>query len=442
MPLYGNKRTKENALPPLTLDTWIERIQTPLYATGAQEWLGLIVIAMLASVIGPYFSNHISAQPKTTRIMRLLDFVAPLLTPIFALCFAYTALMGFHAYGVESEMLAFVVKLCAAWFAVRLIRRMIEKRIAGWFIALALIPLTILKLFGLLDTAVEMLESLKFSLGSLELNVYVICKGIIALMALQWLASITVKLVDSRLNQIKGLRASNRALIIKIFSILLYCFVFLFAMQLLGINLTALGVFGGALGVGLGFGLQKIASNFISGIILLFEKSIEIGDLIEMHDGTTGYVRQTYARYTRLEMLNGKEILIPNEEFISQRVLSWTHTNKKAQIEIVANISYDADVNLARTLMIKAAEDYKWRLPNSETACYLTNFGESGMELRLQFWVRDVTRGRMEPKSDVMLVVWAVFKANGIIIPYPQRQVRVVNSTSAPDNAVLGADGA
>ncbi len=420
------------------LNSIIENVQILLADSTAQEWLAVIASPLLGWLIGRHFVRLIAARPKTERFAALLDFISPLIVPLFALCCVMSAASIFRTEDAESELLILAFKLCTSWLALRLIRQMIAKRIAGWFVALALIPLTILKLFNLLDDAIALLSELKFELGSLELNAYIICKGIIALMALQWLAIITVKLVDSRLHQIKDLRASNRALIIKIFSIFLYCFVFLFAMQLLGINLTALGVFGGALGVGLGFGLQKIASNFISGIILLFEKSIEVGDLIEMTDGTVGYVRQTYARYTRLEMLTGREILIPNEEFISQRVVSWTHTNKKAQIEIVVNVSYDTDINLARNLMLDAANSYKFQLPKSETACYLTNFGESGMELRLQFWVRDVTRGRMEPKSDVMLVIWEAFKANGIIIPYPQRQVRVVGTAS--DAATLGAN--
>lgn len=411
-------------------------------ATQIQEWVVALAMPPVAYVVGHYFVRMISARQKNTRTLRLLNFCAPLISPLFAICLNVTALSVIRSAGLESALLLFMTKLSATWLAVRLIRQMIEQRIAGWFVALPLIPITILKLFGLLDSTLTLLKSLTFTLGSLELNAYTVSKGLIVLIALQWLASLTTRMVEVRLQNIKDLRASNRALIMKLFSILLYCILFLFTMQLLGINLTALGVFGGALGVGLGFGLQKIASNFISGIILLFEKSIEIGDLIEMHDGTVGYVRQTYARYTRLEMLNGKEILIPNEEFISQRVTSWTHTHTKAQIEITLSISYDADVDRARMIMIQAAEAYKGRLPNSETFCYLTKFSDNGLDLCLQFWIRDVTRGRMEPKSDVMLSIWRAFQENHIIIPYPQRQVHVLHEHAGDTGLALGAGDA
>ncbi|MFZ4541910.1 MAG: mechanosensitive ion channel family protein [Rickettsiales bacterium] len=267
------------------------------------------------------------------------------------------------------------------------------------------------------------------SLGSISINPYVIMKGAIIIVALMWLAGVFARQLDRRLRRIQNLRASNRALILKLVQIGMYCFVAVIGMQLLGINLTALSVFGGALGVGLGFGLQKIASNFISGIILLFEKSIEVGDLIELADGTTGYVRRTHARYTLLEMQDGKEVLIPNEEFISQRVTSWTHSDKMARTEISIMVSYDSDFTLAKQLMLEAADTHSKRVKKRRSICFLHNFGEYGIEMKLFFWVSDITDGRMEPKSDVMISILNAFKANNIMIPYPQRELRVTNLT-------------
>ena len=404
------------------------------------EWALVAIIPLFSCVVGLYLARLISRRPKASRAVRILDFIAPMLCPLLTFSLTYAAIQFFRTYSVESNLLLMLAKLSAAWFSIILIRQMISKHIAGALVTLILVPIIILKLFDILDVTVDMLSDVKFTLGNVELNLYVIIKGLIALIVLQWFASLSIKLVDTRLQTMKSLRASSRTLIIKILSIFVYCFAFIFAMQLLGINLTALGVFGGALGVGLGFGLQKIASNFISGIILLFEKSLEIGDLIELTDGTVGYVRQTYARYTRVEMATGKELLIPNEEFINQRVISWTHTHKKAQIEVIIHVSYDADIGLARRLAIQAGEDYSWRLPNSETNCFLSAFNEIGVEMRLQFWVRDVTRGRMEPKSEVMFKVWESFKAHNISFPTPQRQVRVVNANPLDETTLLGAD--
>jgi small-conductance mechanosensitive channel len=276
--------------------------------------------------------------------------------------------------------------------------------------------------------ALEALSHMSFTFANMTINPFVILKSIVIICLLLWLSGIAVRMVDRRLRRITDMRPSTRTLILKILQIMLYFFIFVSGMQLLGINLTALSVFGGALGVGIGFGLQKISSNFISGIILLFEKSIEVGDLIELADGTTGFVRRTNARYTLLETPDGRDILIPNEEFISQRVVSWTHSDKLARAVIPVTVSYDADVALARRLMIEAANAHPKRIGSKPTLAVLHSFGERGIEIHLYFWVADVTDGRMEPRSDVMLTILASFKANSIHIPYPQREVRVTDT--------------
>lgn len=277
---------------------------------------------------------------------------------------------------------------------------------------------------------VEDLSRASIAVGGITLNPYVIIKSIVIICVLLWLVSLFVRRIDRRLKR-SEMRASNRALIVKILQIALYCLVVFVGMQVLGINLTALSVFGGALGVGLGFGLQKIASNFISGLILLFEKSIEVGDLIELADGTVGFVRRTYARYTLLEAQDGRDVLIPNEEFITHHVINWTHRDQNARADIIVTIAYDSDVALAKKLMLEAADQHPKRAANHPSVCSVSAFGDFGIHLLLYFWVDDVTSGRMEPKGEVMERILLSFKANGISIPYPQREVRMthVNQT-------------
>ncbi len=284
-----------------------------------------------------------------------------------------------------------------------------------------------------IDHQLALLESLAFRVGSVELNAYIIFKGIFLIVAMMWLARRLVNLLDRRLGRMQSMRASNRTLIVKIFQIFLYCFIFLIVMQMLGINMAMFGVFGGALGVGLGFGLQKIASNFISGIILLFEKSIESGDVIEFADGSSGFVRQTYARYTLIEMRDGKDVMVPNEEFINQRVTNWTHSDSTARAEVNVVISYDSDVDLARKLIIECAKNHPQTMQNMEIFCYVTNFTDSGIALMLHFWVPNIRDGRLGAKSDVMRAILAAFRENGISIPYPQR---VVHHTGIPEGGL------
>ncbi len=278
--------------------------------------------------------------------------------------------------------------------------------------------------------ALQALSGASIKLGSISLNPYGILKSIVVICVLLWLVSLVVRRLERRLKR-SDMRASNRALVMKIVQIALYCLVVIVGMQVMGISLTALSVFGGALGVGLGFGLQKIASNFISGIILLFEKSIEVGDLIELADGTVGFVRRTNARYTLLESQDGRDVLIPNEEFITHHVINWTHRNKHARADITITIGYDSDVALAKSLMLEAANAHPKRASKRTNICVVDSFGDFGIKLLLHFWVADVTDGRMEPKGEVMETILTRFKAHGITIPYPQHEVRVANIATA-----------
>lgn len=398
-----------------------------------QELLCVVVLPLLALLLGRAINRMIDRRSHSTMSIKIIDFTGPLVAPTLTIFLLMLASAGLHAVKLPIIVLPFIIKLAVAWFAIQLVILMSSRKSAGWVIALLIIPITLLHLFGLWDAVTDGLAEVSFSIGSVKLNLEQILRGIIAIFIMQWVASAIVRMTDSRLRTLQ-VRASNRTLVLKIVQFTLYGFIFLIGVQMLGIDLTALSVFGGALGVGLGFGLQKIASNFISGIILLFEKSVQVDDLIELSDGTTGFIRQTKARYTLIETVDGRDVMIPNEEFISQRVNNWTFSNKKARVEVKLGVSYDADIDLARQLMIDAAKAHPKTLPNTEPLCFLNQFGESSIELLLYFWVADVTDGRLEPRSDVMRTIWHSFKEHHITIPYPQREVRIINAKTE-DNA-------
>lgn len=283
----------------------------------------------------------------------------------------------------------------------------------------------------LVEDFIESLRAASIHVGGLHLNLWVIFRGLFGVLMVVAITSRVLRALDRRLMRIHTLPASSRTLVIKVLSIFSYLVAFAVAMQMLGISLAALSVFSGALGVGIGFGLQKVASNFISGIILLSERSVEIDDLVEMPDGAMGFVRETRARYTRLEMLDGRAVLIPNEEFISQRVVNWTHGSPRARVEIVLQVSYGSDLRLARQLMLDAAFTYPGRLREVDVACFVSQFADSGVELKLYFWIADIRNGRMEPKNDVMLRIKDAFDKHGISIPFPQREVRLLQDVAA-----------
>lgn len=290
-----------------------------------------------------------------------------------------------------------------------------------------------------LDEIQQAMNETSFKVGGITLNPFTIAKSLLLILVLFWLSGVAIRLLDKRLRRIATLRPSTRVLILKLAQAVLYCAIFVVGMQTMGISLAALSVFGGALGVGLGFGLQKIASNFVSGIILLSEKSIEVGDVIELMDGTIGTIKRTYARYTLLEAQDGREVMIPNEEFISQRVISWTHTDKNARVELSVTVAYDSDMELVKRIMLDAANTHPKRVKARPSLCVLYAFQDSGVELHLYFWVLDIVDGRMEPKSDVMMSILKGFAKHNISIPYPQRELRITREV--PSNEELAAAG-
>lgn len=266
-------------------------------------------------------------------------------------------------------------------------------------------------------------EMLSFYIGKTRLSAYILIKAALTIIMFFWVTGIFSEFGEKRIRTLHGIKESNKALITKIFQIVLYFFSFVVGLNFLGLDLTAFAIFGGAIGIGVGFGLQKVTSNFISGIILLFEKSVEHNDLVELSDGTSGFIRHTGARYTLIENVQGKEIMIPNEDFITSRVTNWTYSNSKGRVEIKLGVSYDSDIEKAMALVLEAAKEHPRCLQDPEPSCFLREFADSSINLLLFFWVADVTEGRYGPQSDVMLSIWKKFKANNIVIPYPQREV-------------------
>lgn len=294
---------------------------------------------------------------------------------------------------------------------------------AKWLILLILVVLATLSHTGHLTLIQNYLEQDPFiwKFGSYEINAYQFLRATLVVVLLFWIAAAISGFGEARINRMTGVRASNRILFIKLLQITIYFIVFLAALDMFGVELKALAVFGGALGIGIGFGLQKITSNFISGIILLMEKSIEADDLIELSDGTNGFIRRTGARFTLLETPDGKEVMIPNEDFITSRVTNWTYSNKRGRAEICIGVSYDSNLELAQKLMLEAANEHPRTSKYPEPSCFLNKFGELAVEFLMYFWVDDVTEGRLQPRSEVMFSIWDKFHANGIKIPLQQR---------------------
>jgi small-conductance mechanosensitive channel len=252
--------------------------------------------------------------------------------------------------------------------------------------------------------------------------VWLIGKAMVLLAILMWLALTLGNYLDERIQHSTELTPSFRVLVGKILKFGLILVAAAVALSTLGVDLTTLTVFSGAIGVGLGFGLQKVVSNFISGIIILADKSIKPGDTITLGD-TFGWIRELRARFVSVVTRDGREYLIPNEDFITSRVVNWSFSDELVRLDVHFGVSYEADPHRVSELAVAAAKSVPRVIDDRSPVCWLTAFGESSLDFVLRFWIRDPQQGLTNVRGKVLLALWDTFKENGVEIPYPHRQV-------------------
>ena len=231
------------------------------------------------------------------------------------------------------------------------------------------------------------------------------------------------------LDTAENIAEANRQVFGKIGSYLIHTFIFLLLLAVIGIDLTLLAVFGSAIAIGLGFGLQRITSNLVSGLILRLDKSFHLGDLVELNDGISGFVKRIDLRYTLVEGYDGKEFMVPNEEFITSRVTNWTYSNRKARISISVSVAYGSDLQQVHQMLVHTATTHPLCADDPEPSCYLREFADDGINFQLFFWIDNVLNGRYGIQSDVLMSIWQQFRKHGIQIPFPQRDMHIINTS-------------
>lgn len=286
----------------------------------------------------------------------------------------------------------------------------------------------ILHLTGLADPVIEALEQVSVPLGKQKLDLWMLVHGTVTvgvtLLVAMWVAS----LIESRLMAAERLDANLREVMARLAKAVLAVIALLSSLALVGIDVTALSVFSGALAVGLGFGLQKIAANYVSGFIILLDRSIRLGNLVAVDATTTGTVSQITTRYTVLKTLTGTEVIIPNEYLVSNIVRNLSFSDTRVRVAVTVQVSYRTDLDRAMQIMIEAARQQERVLSDPAPAVMLTDFADSGINLELGFWIPDPEAGTGGVRSDINIAIWKAFRENGIEIPYPQREVRVLGS--------------
>ncbi len=327
-------------------------------------------------------------------------------------------------FGWPHHWIRMGIHLLAAWIAIGLFSMVVREPVWARALVIAAYSLAALAILDLLDPTFTLLDRLALKLGNIRLSLLTVLKSMFYFGILLWAAVLASRALERRLEHLPSLTPSVRVLFGKLLKGGLITLAVLVSLASAGVDFTALAVFGGALGVGLGFGLQTIISNLISGILLLMDKSIKPGDVIQIGE-TYGWVASLGARYVSVETRDGTEYLIPNEELITHQVINWSHRNDLARLKVQVRISYDTDVRQALALMVRGAGRPARVLADPAPRALLLEFGESFLLLELRFWIRDVQNGIRNISSDVMLEIWDLFREHGITLPMPQQGIHI-----------------
>ena len=357
----------------------------------------------------------------------MLDGLGTVALPALWFLMMWASTLAAAALDLSHHVLQSLVGLLTAWIIIRLASTVIKNE--AWSRALASLAwlLAALNMLGLLGPTTQFLDGLALELGATRISALSVIKGIASVAVLMWIAGFISTLFEDRLRQMRELTPSVQVLLSKVARIILFTLAILLGMNSVGIDLTALAVFSGAIGLGLGFGLQKVVSNLISGVILLLDKSVKPGDVIAI--GTTyGWINKLSARYVSVITRDGIEHLIPNEELITQRVENWSFSDTNVRLKLPIGVSYGSDVRKAMELCIQAGKENARVLDNPPPVCQLKNFGDNAVLLELRVWVADPQNGMGNIRSAIHLAVWDLFHENGVEFPFPQRDLHIKSS--------------
>ncbi len=331
----------------------------------------------------------------------------------------------------HTYILRLVASLTTAWIVISLSSNIIRDPTLSRLIAGVAWIVAALNIVGLLGPTVEALDQLSITLGELRLSLLTICKGVVVLAVLLWGALAISNVIEGQIERFRELTPSTRVLLSKLSKIAFVTLAVILTLNAVGIDLTALAVLSGAIAFGIGFGLQKVVSNLVSGFILLLDKSIKPGDVIELEE-SFGWITKLGARYVSVRTRDGKEFLIPNEDLITHRVVNWSFSHKLVRLEVKFGVTYDADPHKVREVACAAAATADRVVADPAPVCHLSEFGDSSLNFLLRFWVNDPENGVANVSGQVMLALWDALKENGIGIPYPHREVFVHQAEPRP----------
>ncbi len=393
----------------------------------------LLLIALFAylmrGVVGNFIDTRVRAVEgwKAWQLRMIVQIKRRIGLIIFAaVSYAVYLVMQSITWPSRSYLIGDVSTLAAIWVLIAYFGRLVRNRLLRQTVIWGLWIYVTLDFAGLGDEVSNFLDNLTIGIGDFSISLLTLLIAAVVIGALVIGARVVNNAIAIRIRRNEDISPSMQVLSVKAVQILIYGLVFYIGIKSLGINLTGLAVLSGAIGVGLGFGLQKVVSNLVSGVIILLDKSIKPGDVISLGE-TFGWIHSLGARYVSVVTRDGKEYLIPNEDLITGQVVNWSHSDEFVRLDIFFGTSYGCDPHQVRKLAVEAATNVDRVLgPPKNAVCHIVGFGDSSVDYVLRFWISDPTAGLTNIRGNVYLALWDAFKANNISIPFPQREVRLL----------------
>ncbi len=384
-----------------------------------------IVVWLLAHLLRPGLErvfHHLAVDREQEEFY--LSGLLPLFLPLSWIVALWISILVAGRFGWPSHLVNIVLNLAAAWLVVRFATALIPNAVVSRTVAIIAWTVAALSILGMLSPIIEALAAASFSLGEARMSLLTLLEAVGTTVVLIWGSLVIARIVEKRMTRMTALSPSFRVIFGKLFKFCLLGIAVMLSLGVFGIDLTAFAVFTGALGVGLGFGLQKSMANLFAGVILLIDKSIKPGDIIEV-SGTFGWVTGVRARYVEVETRDGTEFLIPNEDIITQKVFNWTHQDENVRLKLPVRVAYDADVRKALDLMNEAANRCPRVLKEPAPNPQVMALGENGVELELRFWIADVRNGVHNVSSEVLIELLDLFREHDVRVPLPQRDLYI-----------------
>ncbi len=381
--------------------------------------------------------RRIKNQPGLLRV--LVTLLRHIDSIILAVILAITTVILMQVtWPSNSYIVRIAAHLALAWGLVSTISRLIRNRALAKMFAAVGWTIAALSIVGWLMPVLTALDSAAVQIGATRVSLLLALKSIALLCLLLWAASVLGDFLERRMREGFELSPTMQVLSGKLVRWILITMAVLASLSAVGVDLTAFTVLSGAIGIGIGFGLQKLASNLISGIIILTDRSIKPGDTITLGD-MRGTINTLNARYVSVLTLTGAELLVPNERFVTETVVNWSYSNRRMLIEVPFGVDYRSDPHRVRELALAMVATLPRALTEPPPRCQLRAFGDSSLDMALMFWIDDPERGINNVKSDILFALWDAFKTEGIAIPYPHREVILHHAPTTPPQAPKSA---